>query len=234
MFIDDNLTQDRGYAMDLFRGLMPLKKIWVTQVSVEVADDLELLGAMRRAGCIGVFIGLESFSDSALCSQNKVIKAPSCYQEAVRRFHEHGMYVEAGLIFGFDTDTAGIFRSTLDILDQIGIDLIQASILTPLPGTVLFETMKHRITDRDWAHYDYQHVVFRPKQISAKDLQAGYEWLNKQYYRPPKIIRRLVRWLGMPGGWRNAVYPLFLNIAYWGRQIRFRYHGYDPAIFADH
>ena len=105
---------------------------------------------MRRAGCVGVFVGLESFSDAALCSQDKQIRSAGRYREAVRTLHRHGMVVEAGLIFGFDTDDRAVFRRTLRTLDELGIDVMQASILTPLPGTRLFEEMRPRIVDRDW------------------------------------------------------------------------------------
>ncbi len=75
MFIDDNLTQDKDYILDLLDNITPLRKKWITQASVEIADDPKLLAAMRKSGCVGVFIGLESFSESALCSQNKTIKS---------------------------------------------------------------------------------------------------------------------------------------------------------------
>jgi radical SAM superfamily enzyme YgiQ (UPF0313 family) len=112
MFIDDNLTQDREYAIRLFKAIAPLRKKWATQASVEIADDPELLEWMRRAGCVGVFVGLESFSQAALCSQNKTIKSPQYYRDAVAAIHRQGMVVEAGLIFGFDTDPREIFEST--------------------------------------------------------------------------------------------------------------------------
>ena len=229
MFIDDNLTQDRDYALRLFRAIAPLKKLWATQASVEIADDPELLAAMTDAGCVGVFIGLESFSEHALCSQNKTIRPPGYYRDAVQTLHRHGMVVEAGLIFGFDGDGPDVFESTLAMLDDLGIDVMQASILTPLPGTPLFAEMRHRIVDLDWSHYDYKWAVFEPARMSRTDLMAGLEWINKRFYSPARILRRLARWLTMPRGLGRFHIPLLLNVAYWGRQFQFGVKGYNPA-----
>ena len=222
MFIDDNLTQDRQYILDLLKAITPLKKKWVTQASVEIADDAELLGAMRESGCAGVFIGLESFSESALCSQNKRIKSPQYYRESVRRIHDYGIFVEAGLIFGFDTDTAEVFESTLNMLDEIGD--IPVSVQTKLlrAGTKLFEQMKDRITDFNWEHYDYKYAVFKPAQMTQQDLEAGLQWINKKFYSSLRIVKRMLRWPAMPPGFKNMYFASALNIAYWGRQFQFK------------
>jgi radical SAM superfamily enzyme YgiQ (UPF0313 family) len=229
MFIDDNLTQDREYALRLFEAIAPLGKKWATQASIEIADDPELLSWMRRAGCVGVFIGLESFSERALCSQHKTLKSPALYRDAIRTIHRYGMVVEAGLIFGFDTDAPEVFESTLAMLDHVGADVMQASILTPLPGTRLFDQMRGRIADLDWEHYDYKWAVFEPAQMSREDLMGGLEWINKRFYAPWRIARRLCRWLVMPSRLANFHIPLLLNVAYWGRQFRFGVRGYNPA-----
>lgn len=229
LFIDDNLTQDRDYAIELFKAIAPLGKQWATQASIEIADDPELLHWMRRAGCVGVFVGLESFSEAALCSQNKRIGSPERYRDAVRTLHAHGIVVEAGVIFGFDTDGPDVFRDTLRFLEEIGADAMQASILTPLPGTQLFEQMRPRIVDLDWEHYDYKWAVYEPARMTREDAMAGLQWINKRFYSPWRILRRLGRWLAMPSGLRQFHVPLLLNLAYWGRQYHFHVRGYDPA-----
>jgi radical SAM superfamily enzyme YgiQ (UPF0313 family) len=278
VLVDDNLIQDRAYALELFEAMAPLGKKWVTQASIDAADDLELLGAMRRAGCIGVFVGLETFNPDSLREQQKEPNLTSplssrardrarnrnrtskgewqketdydhdydhehdreektsagrrChdrYRDAVRAFHRHGMFVEAGVMFGFDKDEAGVFRETLAMLERIGIDAIQTAILTPLPGTPLFDDMKGRITDRNWEHYDYRHVVFEPARMSAEDLQAGADWVIRRFYSPWRIFKRALRWIRMPGGIRNLAAPLAVNWGYYGRTVAFGIRGYDPA-----
>lgn len=229
IFVDDNLTQDREYALDLLRALAPLHKRWVTQASLDVADDSELVGALRAAGCVGLFVGLESFNRTALCSQTKGFNDPDRYRAQVARLHRQGLFVEAGVIFGHDSDDVAVFRETLRALDRIGIDAIQVSILTPAPGTPLFERMRGRIVDFDWEHCDYRHALFVPARMTRRELQDGTDWVIRQYYRPWRIARRLGRWLAMPGGLRRFVYPLGLSLAYFGRVKRFGIIGADTA-----
>lgn len=231
MFVDDNLTQDRDYALALLQALVPLRKKWVTQASIEVADDAELLTALREAGCVGVFVGLETFNLTALRSQSKELRPPDHYRQAVARLHQHGIFVEAGIIFGFDADEVTTFARTLRLLDDIGIDAIQVSILTPLPGTPLFEDLRDRITDMNWEHYNYRHVVFEPRRMTAAQLQSGADWVIARYYSPWRIARRALRWLRIPGGLRNLIYPLALNIAYFGRTRAFAIRGQDPSRY---
>jgi len=229
IFVDDNLTQDGEYVRELLRRLAPLGKRWVTQASLDAADDESLLTLLRDAGCMGIFVGMETANGAALKAQEKGFNAPGRYRDAVRRIHRHGMFVEAGIMFGFDADGPEVFRETLSMLEDIGVDAIQASILTPLPGTPLFEQMRGRITDRNWGHYDYRHVVFSPRGMTARQLQDGADWVIRSFYSPRRILRRALRWLTMPRGARLLLYPLALNLAYYGRVKAFRIEGHDPA-----
>ncbi len=229
IFVDDNLTQDTDYARQLLRRLTPLNKRWVTQASLDVAADDSLLALMSDAGCVGIFVGLETLNRVALKAQEKEFNTPGRYREAVRMIHHHGMFVEAGIMFGFDADGPGVFRTTLDMLEEIGIDAIQASIVTPLPGTPLHEKMKGRITDRNWEHYDFRHALFTPKGMTAEQLQAGADWVIRRFYSPGRIIRRALRWGLMPRGLVRLAYPLALNLAYFGRVKAFGIGGYDPT-----
>lgn len=229
VFVDDNLTQSRQYALQLFNALEPLRRRWVVQTSIRVGEDPELLQSMADAGCIGVFVGLETFSSAALRAQGKSFNLPERYREAVRAFHQHGIYVQAGVMVGFDTDGPEVFHETLRMLEWVGIDAIQLAILTPIPGTPLYESMKDRIVDQDWQHYDYRHVVFTPARMSREELQAGADWLIRAYYSRRRILRRLLRWCVTPHGLRRLVYPLGLNLAYLRRVRLFGIRGSDPA-----
>ncbi|MCK4998555.1 MAG: radical SAM protein [Anaerohalosphaera sp.] len=229
MFVDDNLTQNREYAIELFKALTPLKKQWGTQASVELADDRELLIAMKESGCIGVFVGLETFNDTTLAMQDKAIKPAQHYHDAIARFHSFGMMVESGIIVGFDNDDVTVFSSTLNMLNKIGIDAIQLAIMTPLPGTVLHDQMKHRIIDDDLENYDYRHVVFQPKQMTTEQLQAGSDWMIRKFYSRTAIAKRMLRRITQPCGLVNIIYPFVINIGYYGRVKSFKIRGYDPA-----
>jgi radical SAM superfamily enzyme YgiQ (UPF0313 family) len=229
IFVDDNLTLNRDYAAALFRDLAILRKRWLTQLSIEVAWDDELLALMAHAGCVGVFVGLESFNDGALNTQEKGFNVPQRYRDAIARFHSHGIFVEAGLMFGFDDDDPRVFSRTLELLDRIRVDTILVSILTPLPGTDLYTQMQDRIRDSDLSHYDYRHVVFEPARMRSEQLKGGADWVIRRFYRPTAILRRLLRWVITPKGLSHLIYPLVLNLAFYGRVRQFKIRGYDPS-----
>ncbi|HPO10081.1 MAG TPA: radical SAM protein [bacterium] len=229
MFVDDNLIADREYAARLFREMIPLKKRWITQVSLSMADDPEFVKLAAQAGCIGVFVGIETFSDGNLDRVDKTINRTADYRERIRVFHSYGIGIEAGIVFGFDQDSPEVFSRTLAMLDRLEIDLIQTSILTPLPGTAQYPAMEDRILDKDWSHYDFHHAVFSPSGMSAEALQAGHDWVTHEFYRPWRIARRVWRHLSRPNGWLTWPYVLAINLAYYGRVQCWNFKGWDPA-----
>lgn len=229
VFVDDNLIADRDYARDLFQALRPLRKRWISQATLDIADDHELVKLAAEAGCVGLFVGIESFSEASLQQVDKGFNKVNEYRKKVQVLHAHGIGIEAGIVFGFDKDDAGVFRRTLKLLDDLEIDMVQVSVLTPLPGTPYHETVRDRIFDRNWSHYDFHHVVFTPRRLSAEDLQAGHDWITRKFYSPWRIARRLARLVARAGGWRVLPYAAAVNLAYYGRTVRWNIHGYDPA-----
>ncbi|MBN2330107.1 MAG: B12-binding domain-containing radical SAM protein [Candidatus Omnitrophica bacterium] len=229
IFVDDNLTADRDYAQQLFEALRPLRKMWITQSSLDIAEDSSLVRKAADAGCVGLFVGLETFSKRNLACVNKTINRVDDYREAVKMLHAYGIGVEAGVVFGFDGDDAEVFSHTVDMLDELEIDLIQASIFTPLPGTPQFEAMQDRILDRNWQHYDFHHVVFEPKGMSAESLQAGHDWVTREFYRPWRIARRMARHAVRSKGTKSFPFAAAINGAYYGRVRRWHIEGWDPA-----
>lgn len=229
LFVDDNLTADREYAAALFDGLAPLGKIWMTQSTLALAEDGELLRLAAKAGCMGIFAGLETFSEENLEASGKSFHKAAYYREAVATLHSHGIGVEAGIVFGFEGDRPDVFRRTLDLLDHIQADLIQVSVFTPLPGTPRFEALRDRILDHNWAHYDFHHVVFQPRGMSTEALQAGHDWVTREFYRPSRIARRLAWRARWPNGLRTLPYAAAMNLAYYGRVRRWGFRGWDPG-----
>jgi radical SAM superfamily enzyme YgiQ (UPF0313 family) len=229
IFVDDNLTADKGYAQKLFHALIPLGKKWITQSTLAVAEDRDFVKLAAKAGCIGLFVGLETFLEGNLEAVHKTCHRVGQYREAIRLLHSCGIGVEAGIVFGFDNDTPQVFRNTLDMLDTLEVDVVQVSIFTPLPGTPRFQSMQDRVLDRDWLHYDFHNVVFQPRKMTREDLQAGHDWVTREFYRPRRIARRLLRHIRRPGGLRTLPYHVGLNAAYYGRVVRWKIKGYDPA-----
>jgi radical SAM superfamily enzyme YgiQ (UPF0313 family) len=230
IFVDDNIIADRGYALELFGAMVPLRKHWVSQCSALIADDSELLEAARAAGCCGLFIGLETVNQTNLALMNKNFNQAESYAARLRRIHRAGIGVVAGMIVGMDGDGPTVFQETLRFLRETEIDAVQLNILTPLPGTPLHDEMQaaQRVTDRDWSHYDYRHVVFRPAGMSGEELQSGADWVYAQFYRLDRIVGRFARAL-FRVGCRPALLGLKLGLTYRYDNRKEGIRGCNPA-----
>jgi len=190
--VDDNIFCDPGYAKELFRALIPLKKHLLFQASVDIADDPELMALIRDAGGKGVFIGIETLDQANLRHMKKDQNIIRKYKRVIKIFHKHGIVVEAGMMFGFDCDNKGVFKDARDFGFETNLDLMQIAIVTPMPGTAFYDKLnsEKRICDHDWAHYDCKHAVFTPKNMTKEELLDGADWLRKQFYSYPSILRR--------------------------------------------
>jgi radical SAM superfamily enzyme YgiQ (UPF0313 family) len=195
LFMDDNLIGDRAYAKELFAALAPLGKHWFSQCGIGIGYDDELLRLAARSGCRGLFIGFESLSQLTLRSWRKNVNRAKDYLRVVQRLHEAGIAVFAGFVFGGEEDTPGVFAETLAFLHAAKIDALQATRLTPMPGTPLFADMERqgRIFDRDWSHYDFKHVVFEPRRMSPTALDTGTAWVSRQFYARGEVLRRALQ-----------------------------------------
>jgi radical SAM superfamily enzyme YgiQ (UPF0313 family) len=194
IFMDDNLINDRDYAEELFTKMIPLKKHWFSQCSIKIAFDDKLLKLAHDSGCHGLFLGLESLSQDNLNSWSKGNNAQQ-YTLAINKIHSANIAVFAAIVFGMDSDTTDIFLKTLNFLQETHVEALQATIMTPFPGTPLFEEMDRqgRIVTKDWSQYDFGHVVFEPKNMSRASLRYGHDWVLSEFYSQSAIWRRLVR-----------------------------------------
>jgi radical SAM superfamily enzyme YgiQ (UPF0313 family) len=219
IFMDDNLTVDPEYARELFARMAPLGKRWCSQCGVEIADDPQLVSLAARSGCIGLFVGFESLSQDTLAAWRKTPNRHRDYARAVARLHAAGIGVYSGFVFGMDGDRPDIFTRTLDFLEEARLDALQATILTPFPGTPLFAEMEGqgRITTRDWSLYDFGHVVFEPRGMSPEALRAGHAWIQSRFYSRASTWRRIGRAFGYlsPAVVFHAMAPL--NLGYRAR-----------------
>ncbi len=165
----------------------------------------------KKAVCVYLFMGLESFSETGLQHANKIFKRVDHYGETIKRLHRHGISVQAGIIFGFDSDTIDTFDSTLEFCESIGIDGVTPSILTPFPGTGLYNQFKKegRLLPVDWSYYNSKtRVSFQPKHLTPEELLIGYHTFRGKFYSLKSIIKRL---------WNSKVnifYNLLMNYGY--------------------
>jgi radical SAM superfamily enzyme YgiQ (UPF0313 family) len=194
VFIDDNIAGNRQYARELFTRLKPLKKKWASQASMTLTRDPELLKLAAESGCVSLFLGVESLSAENLKEMNKSFNRAYQFEEALKAVHDHDIMILAGLIFGLDHDDEGVFEKTLRFCERNRIELPSFFLLTPLPGTALFQRMESegRLLHKDWAQYNGATVVFKPKLMTEETLQRGFNWACKEAYSWGSIIKRVL------------------------------------------
>ena len=192
-FVDDNIAGNFGHAKKLFNALKPLNIKWGSQASLTMARDEELLALAAESGCIAMFVGIESLSQTNLSMLNKSINKVTEYSEAIKKFHDHGIMINGSFMFGLEHDDESVFEKTARFIEDNKIELVTYNILTPLPGTRFYQQMEKesRITDRDWTKYNSGNVVFKPKLMSAETLQNGYHWAAKRTYSYRSILKRV-------------------------------------------
>jgi len=193
VFVDDNITGNRHYAKELFTRLKPLKKKWASQASMTLTRDPELLKLAAESGCVSLFIGVESLSSENLKDVNKAFNQAHRFEEAMKALHDHDIMILSGFIFGLDHDDEGVFERTLRFCERNQIELPSFFVLTPLPGTPLFQRMESegRLLHKDWAQYNGATVVFKPRLMTEETLQRGFNWACKEAYSWGSIFKRV-------------------------------------------
>lgn len=230
IFVDDNIISDVDYAKEFFKKMIPLNKRWVSQCSLKIADDPELLQLAAASGCYGLFIGIETLSKENLDAVGKGINEEHDLIDRVQKIRSAKIGIIAGIILGMDDDDTSVFETMFKFLQKAKIDAIQVNIMTPLPGTPLYDEFikDKRIIDHHLQNYDFRHVVMQPAKMTPEQLQNGADWLYRQFYRLDRIIWRYIK-TTMLMGIRKAMLSLNLSLTYRYDNIREKIIGYNPA-----
>jgi radical SAM superfamily enzyme YgiQ (UPF0313 family) len=205
LVVDDNLigvtAAHLARAKDLFRAMIQadLKKHWICQVTINVADDEELLELAAKAGCRGVFIGFESPTAAGLAEVGKkfnLLKGRN-FRTSVRRIQRHNILVVGSFIIGLDSDKPGIGRGIAKAAVSYGVDILNALFLTPLPGTRLWDKMKseNRIAandfPNDWRYYTLGFPTAHYKHFSWSSILDEMNSCDRRFYSFWRILRRV-------------------------------------------
>ena len=204
-FLDDNLLANRRHARALFEVLRGSGIVWQAAASLDVAGDPGYLEEAYEAGCRSLFVGFESLSPENMRGNNKRVNAATDYAEACRRFHDAGIMINGSFMFGFDCDTADVFDRTVRFAIESKILTATFHVLTPLPGTRAFSRLdaEGRLLHRNWAYYDTDHAVFRPRRMTPDQLEAGHKRAYREFLTYGSILRRS---LGLPGALKRVAY----------------------------
>ncbi len=205
-FVDDNIIgygqSSREQALAIFKGMVQRKlhKWWFCQASLNFGDDEEVLRWASLAGCKMVFLGLESDEINALKEMHKQLnlqRGIDSYDKAFSNIQQAGIAVLGAFIFGNEGDTVEKLKKRVNyIMHHSGIDIMQTTFLTPLPGTRLFDRYQsegrllYTNYPQDWEHYDMTEVIFSPGCLESVQLQQTMESLNRQMYTVPVLLRK--------------------------------------------
>jgi radical SAM superfamily enzyme YgiQ (UPF0313 family) len=199
-FVDDNLLANFDAAKALFRELIPLRIRWVSQGSIDMTQDRELMSLMAKSGCLGHVIGFESLDPQNLQSMQK---APNLsggfrtYRTQLEILRDFGLQTWAAFTLGHDYDTAASIARTLEFALESKFAFAAFNILMPYPGTALYQRLlaegRLLYDGQWWLHpaYRFNYAAFRPRQMTAEALTEAAFHARSQFNRLSSIWRRL-------------------------------------------
>ena len=236
-FVDDNIIgynrAAEEHAAGIFEGMIRrnLKKEWFAQASLNIAEKPELLKLAARSGCRMLLIGIEAENEAALTDSNKKVNlrlGVDSYAKAYRMIHRAGINVLGAFIYGMESDTPEALRRRTRYILSSSVDVIQASVMTPLPGTRLFEKMKNEgrlLIDRfpeGWQHFHFSDVVFRPGNMTSEELARETDAAYQEICRMGTLRKRFLRTLWNTRSLRSAVWG-------WNSNLNYRAVGLEKA-----
>lgn len=217
-FIDDNNVGDPEYAKRLFRALAPLKIRWFGQASLLMARDEELLELMRKSGCVGNLIGIESLSKENLAEVGKSWNMELPYEEAIKRIHAHGLAIYASFVLGLGEDDVAGLKRILDFSIESRFMAASFVMLSPNPGTRTYNKLRDEgrlLKERPWLEPEYDTARFRPRNFSPLELARISAEMSRKFFGLRSIIRRALNWRANMG----SPFEVFL---YWAMNIALR------------
>jgi radical SAM superfamily enzyme YgiQ (UPF0313 family) len=211
-FYDDNFTANPKQTRELLNRMISedFKFKWSAQVRADTAKDEALVNLMRKAGCRTVFIGFESANPDSLLEMNKSQKVADIFR-AVKMFHKYGINIHGMFMLGLDNDNWKSIKKTVRFARRARLNSAQFLLITPFPGTELYEQVKtaNRILFKDWSLYDAHHVVFKPNKLSILKLQLAQIYSHKKFYSKLATVRKLI--VGNIAGFLINFYANHLN-----------------------
>jgi len=213
-FLDDHLFGNIKFASDLFDGMAGMGRIWQAAGTVKSVLNKSLLKKAVDCGLKSLFIGFESLNINNLWGHSKYQNIRHNYEEAIKQLHDNGVMINGSFVFGMDNDDVNVFEKTVEWAVNNGIETATFHILTPYPGTRLFNrlSMQDRILIYSWDKYDTRHTVFKPAKMTEKELEEGYLKAYNYFYKWKSIIKsvmvkesisEMLKHLIYTGGWKK-------------------------------
>lgn len=224
-FLDDHLLGNPKLASELFEGMRGMNRVFQGAATVKSILEGDLIEKAAKAGLRSLFVGFETFSPENLKQSNKSQNLKLDYERAVQRLHDLGIMINGSFVFGLDNDNTDVFHRTVDWGVKNAITTATYHILTPYPGTRLYDSMVNsgRIITNDWDLYDTRHVVYETKGLSSLELENGYWWAYKEFYKWNNVLKasfshetfkHQMKHLFYTGGWKKfeELWNVIINI----------------------
>ena len=197
-FVDDNIIANKKAAKELFTALIPMKIKWVSQGSIDMTADQELLELMIKSGCLGNVIGFESINEDSLKFMNKKpnFSMTNQYKEQIEILRDYGFQTWAAFTLGHDTDTLDTVKRTVDFALENKFAFAAFNILTPYPGTQLYNDLSREnrllYDGKWWLHEDYRfnYAAFKPKNMTPDQLTEACFKARSDFNSAGSIFKR--------------------------------------------
>lgn len=213
-FLDDHLFGNPKLAGELFGGMKGMNRVFQGAATVKSILEGDIIEKAAKAGLRSLFVGYETFSHENLKQSNKSQNSKQNYERATKRLHDLGIMVNGSFVFGLDNDDPDVFKRTVDWGVENAITTATYHILTPYPGTRLYNSFNenNRILTKDWDLYDTRHVVYETRNLTASELEDGYRWAYKEFYKWNNVFKasfthetfkHQMKHLFYTGGWKK-------------------------------
>jgi radical SAM superfamily enzyme YgiQ (UPF0313 family) len=195
-FADDNTFLNKKWGKEFLKAITPLELSWFTETDISVAEDDELLEMLAESGCRQVLIGLESPTEEGLEGidpHNWKYKHFNHYLESIDKIQSYGVTVNGCFVLGLDGDTPETFAKVKDFVDRSRLIEVQITVLTPFPGTPLYDRLQREgrlLKDRYWDRCTLFDINYVPKNMSIEELESGIRWLFGEIYNEQEFNRR--------------------------------------------
>lgn len=233
-FVDDNIASDAGMLKELCRALIPMKVRWISQASLDITQDAELMRLMADSGCLGHVMGFESITPASLRDAKKSPNIPGFanYRREVEILRDHSMQIWAAFTLGYDNDTYASVLDTMEFALKNRFTFAAFNILMPYPGTPLYKKLQHEgrlLYDGQWwlhPQYRFNQAAFVPKNMTPDELTEACHLARKKFNSLPSLFYRFsdVK-TNLSSLWRAAAYwrytTLFRKEVYKKHGMRF-------------
>lgn len=213
-FLDDHLLGNQKFASALFEGMKGMNRVFQGASTLDAILRGNLIEKAACAGLRSVFVGFETLSTSNLHQSNKKQNLGRDYNEAIDRLHSLGVMINGSFVFGLDDDDKEVFQRTVNWAVRNALTTCTFHILTPYPGTRLYQKMQSegRLLHQNWDLYDTRQVVYKTAGLTPEELKKGYDWSYKSFYSWNNIlkaslqhenIKHCIKHFAYAGGWKK-------------------------------